>query len=140
MSSPGPEDAAQEDAAKVIAERAPGFTPRVGIVLGSGLGGLAERIEDPVTISYADLPGFKHPGVHGHAGQLVLGTLGGERVACMQGRVHLYEGSGPAAIRLPIRTLKLAGCETLFLTCAAGSLGIEVGPGRVMPITHNINM
>ena len=132
--------ATPEDAAKVIAERAPGFTPRVGIVLGSGLGGLAERIEDPVTISYADLPGFPRPGVHGHAGQLVLGTLGGERVACMQGRVHLYEGTGPAAIKLPIRTLKLAGCETLFLTCAAGSLRTEVGPGRLMAITDHINM
>jgi xanthosine phosphorylase len=142
MSSPAatPEDAAPEDAAKVIAERAPGFTPRVGIVLGSGLGGLADRIEDAVTISYADLPGFPRPGVHGHAGQLVLGTLGGERVACMQGRVHLYEGTGPAAIKLPIRTLKLAGCETLFLTCAAGSLRTEVGPGRLMAITDHINM
>ncbi|MGF7210762.1 xanthosine phosphorylase [Skermanella aerolata] len=137
MSSPA---ATPADAAKVIAERAPGFKPRVGIVLGSGLGGLADRIEDAVTISYADLPGFPRPGVHGHAGQLVLGKLGGEPVACMQGRVHLYEGTGPAAIKLPIRTLKLVGCETLFLTCAAGSLRTEVGPGRLMAITDHINM
>src|SRR5215218_7591499 len=100
MSTPAP-----EDAVRIIAERAPGFTPRVGIVLGSGLGGLAERIENPVTISYADLPGFPRPGVHGHAGQLVLGKLGGQSVACMQGRVHLYEGTGSAVIKLPIRTL-----------------------------------
>lgn len=132
--------ATPHDAAAVIAERAPGFTPRVGIVLGSGLGGLADRIADAVAISYADLPGFPRPGVHGHAGRLVLGTLGGQKVACMQGRVHLYEGAGPAAIRLPIRALKLAGCETLFLTCAAGSLRTEVGPGRLMAITDHINM
>ena len=97
MSTP----AAPEDAAKVIAERAPAFTPRVGIVLGSGLGGLAERIEDPVTISYADLPGFPRPGVHGHAGQLVLGTLGGERGGLHAGPRPSLRGHGPRRHQAP---------------------------------------
>ena len=82
-------------AAAAIAERAPGFTPRIGIVLGSGLGELAGAVERRAAIAYGDLAGFPRPGVEGHAGSLVLGTLGGARVACMQGRSHLYGGHAP---------------------------------------------
>ncbi len=132
--------AESHDAAAVIAARRPGFTPRVGLVLGSGLGGLALRIADPTIIPYAELPGFPVPTIHGHAGRLVLGMLGGQPVACLQGRVHLYEGVGFGALRTLVRTLRLTGCDTLFLTCAAGSLRPAVGPGRLMAISDHINL
>ncbi len=127
-------------AAAAIMQRAGAFRPEVGLVLGSGLGHLAERIADPLIIPYAEIPGFPVPGVHGHAGQLVLGHLGGRRVACLQGRVHAYEGKGGEPIRTLIRTLKLIGCTTLFLTCAAGSLRTEVQPGALMTIADHINL
>ena len=127
-------------AAAEILHRAPGFRPRIGIVLGSGLGGLADRIADAVAIPYTELDGFPVPSVEGHAGRLVLGHLGGQAVACMQGRVHAYEGNGFDALKTAIRALKLAGCDTLVLTCAAGSLRVEVGPGRLMAISDHLNM
>ncbi|HYH19514.1 MAG TPA: purine-nucleoside phosphorylase [Azospirillum sp.] len=127
-------------AASEIKVRAPGRLPRVGIVLGSGLGGIAGRVEDAVVIPYGELPGFPQPGVEGHAGRLVVGRLAGTGVAVLQGRVHAYEGTGFAALRTAIRALKLAGVETLVLTCAAGSLRTEVGPGRLMIVADHINM
>lgn len=132
--------ASPEQAAAAVRERAPGFAPKVGIVLGSGLGGLAGRIEPVAAISYADLPGFPQPRVHGHAGRLVLGRLGGVEVACLQGRVHLYEERGGEGPKTLVRTLRLIGCDTLFLTCAAGSLRREVGPGALMAISDHINL
>lgn len=119
-----------------IAERA----PRVGIVLGSGLGAVADALEDPESISYADLPDFPAPSVHGHAGTLWLGSLGGTPVACLQGRKHIYEGGDPGAMRGPVRALKAAGAETLFVTNAAGSLDAAVGPGSLMAISDHINL
>jgi len=129
-----------ERAAAEIGTRAPGARPRVGIVLGSGLGGIADRVEDAVALSYAELPGFPVPAVEGHAGRLVLGRLGAQDVAVMQGRVHAYEGAGFGALKTAIRALRLSGCDTLVLTCAAGSLRTEVGPGRLMLITDHINL
>jgi xanthosine phosphorylase len=120
----------------VIARRA----PRLGIILGSGLGAVAEALEDAETISYADLPGFPAPSVHGHAGTLALGTLSGVPVACLQGRRHVYEGGDPGAMRGPVRALKAAGAEALFVTNAAGSLDAGVGPGSLMAISDHINM
>lgn len=127
-------------AAAVIAERAPGFAPRVGVVLGSGLGALADAVERATAIDYRELPGFPQPGVEGHAGRLVLGTLGGARVACMQGRAHLYEGHDPAALAAPVRALKLAGCEILLLTNAAGSLNHDIRPGSLMMLIDHVNL
>lgn len=127
-------------AAADILHRAPGHRPRVGLVLGSGLGGVANRIANAVAIPYAELSGFPLPSVAGHAGRLVVGTLGGVEVACMQGRVHAYEGNGFDALKTAIRALKLAGCDTLVLTAAAGSLRTEVGPGRLMAITDHLNL
>src|SRR5436305_9997139 len=123
------------DAATVLAERAPGFTPRLGIVLGSGLGGLAAALEDTVVVSYGDLRGFPVPGIAGHQGQVVLGTLGGLPVACLQGRRHVYEGGDPGAMRAPVRTLRALGAEALLVTNAAGSLRGEFGPGRRMAVS-----
>jgi xanthosine phosphorylase len=122
--------------AAALAERA----PRVGIVLGSGLGAVAEAVEDAVVVSYDELPGFPRPGVEGHAGRAVLGILGGVPVAVLQGRAHLYEGGDLDAVRTPVRALRAAGAEILILTNAAGSLRPEVGPGSLMAITDHINL
>ena len=127
-------------AAEVIAERAPGHRPRLGLILGSGLGGLADALESAVAIDYADLPGFPQPGVAGHGGRLVLGTLAGLPVACFQGRRHIYEGGDPGAMRAPVRALKHAGAVALLATNAAGSLRPENPPGSLMAIADHINM
>lgn len=94
----------------IIHAHKPAFTPRVAFILGSGLGALADQIEDAVAISYEKLPGFPVSTVHGHAGELVLGHLAGVPVACMKGRGHFYEGRGMAVMTDAIRTLKLLGC------------------------------
>jgi xanthosine phosphorylase len=119
-----------------LAERA----PRLGIILGSGLGAVAEALEDAVAIPYTELPDFPQPSVHGHAGSLALGTLSGVPVACLQGRRHVYEGGDPGAMRGPVRALQAAGAEALFVTNAAGSLDADVGPGSLMAISDHINM
>jgi xanthosine phosphorylase len=126
-------------AAAVIGERAR-ERPRLGIVLGSGLGGLADALEDPVAIGYDELPGFPEPGVAGHGGRLVLGRLGGLPVAALQGRRHIYEGGEPTGMAAPVRALKRAGADALFLTNAAGSLREENGPGSLMAIADHINL
>lgn len=123
-------------AGAVLAEHA----PRIGIVLGSGLGEVADAVEDPVVVGYDELPGFPRPGVEGHAGRAVLGVVGGVPVAVLQGRAHLYEGGDVEALRAPVRALQAAGAEILILTNAAGSLRPEVGPGRLMAIIDHINV
>jgi xanthosine phosphorylase len=129
-----------QTALDVIRAAAPGFRPRVGLVLGSGLGGLTREIKDAVVLPYAGLPDFPLPSVEGHAGQLVLGRLAGLPIACLQGRAHLFEGMPAAAINIPVRTLKGLGCDLLILTSAAGSLRIEVGGGEIVLITDHINL
>ncbi|MFC4273450.1 purine-nucleoside phosphorylase [Sneathiella chungangensis] len=126
-------------AADFVKKAAPGFTPRVGIVLGSGLGDLAEKIEMVASIDYETIPDFPRSSVEGHAGRLILGRLGGMAVACMQGRVHYYEGVNPQDLALPIRMLKLLGIEILLLTNAAGSFKKKMGPGSLMMIKDHIN-
>ena len=115
-------------------------SPRVGVVLGSGLGAVADAVEDATVVSYADLPGFPRPSVAGHAGQAVIGRIGGVPVTVLQGRAHLYEGGDPEAIRVPVRALRAAGASVLVLTNAAGSLHPGVGPGSLMAITDHINL
>src|SRR6201996_1019515 len=114
--------------------------PRVGVILGSGLGAVADAVIDPVVIGYEELPGFPRPTVQGHAGRAVLGRLSGVPVAVLQGRAHLYEGGPVDALREPVRALRAAGAEILVLTNAAGSLRPEVGPGQLMAITDHINL
>ncbi len=126
--------------AAIIRERCPHIAPRVGLILGSGLGDLADRIENAVALPYEDLPGFPKPSVEGHSGRLVLGHLENLPIACLQGRVHLYEGGPASAIKLPIHVLKALGCETVIVTNAAGSLRQEVAPGSVVLIEDHINM
>ncbi|MBN2689651.1 MAG: purine-nucleoside phosphorylase [Gammaproteobacteria bacterium] len=125
---------------EVIHEVKPNFTPKMAIVLGSGLGKLAEEVQDSVVISYEKLPGFPQPGgVAGHAGKLHLGMLHGVPVACLQGRAHWYEGN-MEPIKVIIRTMKLLGCEMLIQTNAVGSLRKEMQPGSLMAIQDHINM
>jgi xanthosine phosphorylase len=126
-------------AAAVVMGKAPGFRPRVGLVLGSGLGALADQVQDAVVVGFGELPGFPVPSVEGHHGRLVLGRLGGQDVACLQGRVHLYEGHPPQAVVPLVRTLKLLGCETYFATNAAGALDPDAVPGQLMLINDHIN-
>ena len=117
-----------------------GSASRVGVILGSGLGGFTDSVEGAMSIAYEDLPGFPRPSVEGHSGRLVLGTVGGLPIACLQGRVHLYEGKPASATNIMIRTLADLGCETLIVTNAAGSLRPEVGPGSLVLIEDHINM
>ena len=127
-------------AAEIIKERAPGFTPRLGMVLGSGLGALAEGIKNPVVIPYKDLPGFPHNiNVKGYGHSLTLGQLNGTNVVCLQGRSHTYESESYEEVKTYIRTLKLIGCEILFATNASGSLHAHIQPGSLMMITDHIN-
>ena len=109
-------------------------------MLGSGLGALADAIQTAAVIDYHDLPGFPQPSVSGHAGRLVLGTLAGVPVACLQGRVHLYEGRPAADVASLVGGLAALGCHTLLLTNAAGSLKPEVGPGRLVLLLDHINL
>src|SRR4051794_1725667 len=128
-----------EQAATALIDRA-GRAPRVGIVLGSGLGAVADAVRDANALPYDELPGFPRPTVAGHAGRAVIGDLNGVTVAVLQGRRHLYEGGDPEPIRTPIRALRAAGADTLILTNAAGSLRPELGPGRLMAISDHINL
>jgi xanthosine phosphorylase len=115
------------------------FQPRAALILGSGLGVLAEQMADAVAIGFDELPGFPISTVHGHAGQLVMGTLAGVQVVCLKGRGHFYEGYGMGVMTSAVRTLKLLGCEFLFVTNAAGSLRPEVDAGSLVALTDHIN-
>lgn len=127
-----------ETVAKII-EQLRGRHPRVALVLGSGLGGLIDEVEDAIRIPYSDLPGFPHSGVTGHAGLLVSGRLGATDVLMLAGRVHYYESGIPAAMRPVLEALAAIGIEELILTNAAGSLDENMAPGSVMLITDHIN-
>jgi purine-nucleoside phosphorylase len=113
--------------------------PKLGLVLGSGLGGLVDIIEDAVAIPYGDLAGFPHPGVSGHAGKLIIGRIGGLPVAVMAGRAHYYESGNAGVMRPALETLKALGVEAMILTNAAGGIRPHLGPGTVMLITDHIN-
>lgn len=117
-----------------------GLSPKIAVVLGSGLGGLAERVSGAVEIPYSLLPGFPRPTVQGHDGRLIAGTVDGVPVLFCKGRVHLYEGVGARPIKVMIRTLKMLGVEVLFLSNAAGSLRTDVPAGGLMVIRDHINL
>src|SRR5260370_16390035 len=104
------------EAAAAIRERAKGFHPQVGLILGSGLGSFADQFDSAVAIPYGDLPHFPRSSVSGHAGQLVLGSVAGQRVVAMQGRVHFYEGYSPAEVVFPVPALSALGIRSLLVT------------------------
>jgi purine-nucleoside phosphorylase len=127
-------------AADIIRDRAGAAPIALGLVLGSGLGGLGDRIGGAVRIPYGELPGFPASGVTGHAGALIVGDLGGARVACLAGRAHYYEHGDARAMRGPIEALAALGVGALFLSNAAGSTRPEMGPGSLMVIADHISI
>ncbi|MBQ8061380.1 MAG: purine-nucleoside phosphorylase [Bacteroidales bacterium] len=116
-----------------------GLEPKVGIVLGSGLGRLSDEIEDPVVIPYKAIPGFPVSTAIGHKGNFIVGTLGGKTVIAMQGRLHYYEGYDMDTVTLPIRVMKVLGIEYLFVSNAAGGVNTSFSTGDLMIITDHIN-
>jgi purine-nucleoside phosphorylase len=116
------------------------LVPEIGIVLGSGLGGLADDLEDAVAIFFADLPGWPAATAPGHRGRLLLGRLGGRPVVMLQGRFHLYEGNDPGLVIQPVLLFRALGARLVVLTNAAGGLDPSFGPGTLMVMTDHINM
>ncbi|MDR6998620.1 purine-nucleoside phosphorylase [Neobacillus niacini] len=114
-------------------------TPKIGLILGSGLGVLADEIIDPVKIPYHEIPEFPVSTVEGHAGQLVFGSLSGAEVVAMQGRFHFYEGYSMDKVTFPVRVMKELGVEMLIVTNAAGGVNESFSPGDLMIITDHIN-
>lgn len=130
---------AARDAAAVIRPRI-AAAPRVGIILGSGLGGIASLIDGAVRIPYREVPGFPAATVVGHAGELVAGTLAGTPVVALSGRFHMYEGHDAGLAGFPVRVLHALGARTLIVSNAAGGARESLGPGSIMLISDHINM
>ena len=128
-----------DQAADAIRARS-SYSPRIGLILGSGLNSLADSVQKADIIPYSDLPNWPVSTVEGHAGRLVIGELEGQVVFVMQGRIHFYEGYGMSAIMLPVRVMNRLGLEMLFVTNAAGGVNPEFVPGDVMLITDNLNL
>lgn len=126
-------------AISVLVRQLDGLAPQTAIVLGSGLGPVADEVENPVRIPYADLDGFPHGGVSGHASEVVAGHWQGTPVLLLSGRAHYYEKGDASAMRGPLEALHGIGVQRLILTNAAGSLREDMPPGSVMQITDHIN-
>ena len=123
-----------------IKSKTNGFEPEVGIVLGSGLGGLVNVIDTQYSIPYAEIPNFPVSTVAGHQGKLILGTLSGRRVVAMQGRFHYYEGYSTKEVTFPIRVLKYLGIKLLVLSNASGGVNPDFRVSDIMFITDHINL
>jgi purine-nucleoside phosphorylase len=132
-------DAAMQTA-DVIRKRIGDVVPEIGIVLGSGLGGLADEIADVVSIPFADVPGFPAPTVVGHAGALLSGTLSGRNVIALSGRFHMYEGHPPQLAAFPVRVMHALGAHTYFASNAAGGIRRDLSAGDLMIIEDHINL
>ncbi|HEX6397363.1 MAG TPA: purine-nucleoside phosphorylase, partial [Steroidobacteraceae bacterium] len=117
-----------------------GATPDVAIVLGSGLGDFADGLKDAITTPYGDIPNWPASAVIGHAGKLVVGTLGGKRVAALSGRAHFYEGHDLRTVTFATRVMWMLGLRTLILTNAAGGINTAFKPGTLMVIDDHINL
>lgn len=130
----------QASEAAAAIRRAISFDPEVGVVLGSGLGGLVDQLIDPVTLAYEAIPHFPIPTVAGHAGRLVAGRLAGVPTVMLQGRFHGYEGHEPGVVTLPVRVLQRLGVRTLILTAATGGIRTDLGPGQLVCLTDHLNL
>ncbi len=128
-----------DKAADAIRKRT-SYRPRVGLILGSGLNGLADSVQKAAVIPYGELPNWPVSTVQGHAGRLVIGDLEGQTALVMQGRIHFYEGYSMSQITLPVRVMLRLGLEMMFVTNAAGGVNPEFTPGDVMLITDNLNL
>ena len=126
------------ESADFLESRLKGFRPKVAMVLGSGLGYLGDEVSDPIIVPYGEIPHFKHSTAPGHKGQLVFGMLAGQPVAVMQGRMHHYEGYSYEEVGYAVRVLRLLGCDTLFVTNAAGGVNWSFKAGDLMLITDQI--
>jgi purine-nucleoside phosphorylase len=140
VSAADPRAPAIEAAAEAVRTRIGAGAPRVAIVLGSGLGQLADAVTQPVRIGYADIPGFPKPGVAGHKGELVAGSLEGVPVLVQSGRFHLYEGHPIETTALPVRVFARLGIRTLVVTNAAGGIRSTFRPGTLMLISDHVNL
>lgn len=127
------------EAAEYVRQQIGDLKPEVGIVLGSGLGKLADSISDPLTIPYKTIPGFPVSTAIGHMGNFIVGKLGGKTVIAMQGRIHFYEGYPMELVTLPIRVMKVIGIKYLFVSNAAGGVNYNFKIGDLMIITDHIN-
>ncbi|MBO8170613.1 MAG: purine-nucleoside phosphorylase [Bacillaceae bacterium] len=127
-----------EEAASYIRDHL-SFLPEVGLILGSGLGVLADEIEDAVKLDYEDIPHFPVSTVEGHAGKLVIGHLNGKKVVAMQGRFHYYEGYSMSEVTFPLYVMKELGVRAMIITNAAGGMNRNFSPGDLMIITDHIN-
>jgi purine-nucleoside phosphorylase len=114
--------------------------PKVAVVLGSGLGVLADRLTDPVVIPYVEIPHFPAPSVHGHRGNLVVGKLGTTPIVALQGRFHYYEGHDLDAVTFYVRVLKAFGVQTLILTAATGGINLDYHPGDIVCLSDHLNL
>ncbi|HYM84639.1 MAG TPA: purine-nucleoside phosphorylase, partial [Candidatus Dormibacteraeota bacterium] len=128
------------DRLEAAVRRRSDLRPAVGVVLGSGLGGLADAVSDAVAISFDELPGWPPATAPGHVGRLLLGRLDGVPVAMLQGRLHLYEGNDPGLVVQPVLLMGRLGARTIVLTNAAGGVDPEYGPGTLMVIADHLNL
>ena len=129
-----------QESADFIRAKIGSFAPKVAMVLGSGLGFLGDEVEDPICVSYRDIPHFKASTAPGHKGRLVFGTLRGRNVAVMQGRMHHYEGYSYEEVGYAVRVLRLLGCDTLVVTNAAGGVNLDFQAGDLMLTTDHIKI
>jgi purine-nucleoside phosphorylase len=129
-----------QECVAVVKQRASGLAPKAAVILGSGLGDFADSLQNKVVIPYAELPHFPHSSVVGHAGRLVLGTLEGQPLVAMQGRVHFYEGYEPWQVAFPARVLCALKPNGLVVTNAAGGINLDFKVGDLMAITDHINL
>jgi purine-nucleoside phosphorylase len=127
------------EAAAFLKSRLAGLAPRIGIVLGSGLGAVADAVSDPIPVPYAEIPHFPQSTVEGHSGRIIAGKLGGEPVIVMQGRVHYYEGYTPAQVTFPMRVLGALGVRGVVLTNAAGGIREGYRIGQLVALSDHIN-
>ena len=137
---PPSEQPARLDALEAAVRRHSDLVPEVGIVLGSGLGGLADELDDAVAIPFADLPGWPAATAPGHVGRLLLGRLAGRPVVMLQGRFHLYEGNAPGLVVQPVLLFGRLGAKVVVLTNASGGLDPSFGPGTLMVIRDHLNL
>jgi purine-nucleoside phosphorylase len=137
---PPAEQPARLDALEAAVRARTDLVPVAGIVLGSGLGGLADDVEDPVAIPFEDLPGWPAATAPGHVGRLLLGRLAGTPVVMLQGRFHVYEGNDPGLVVEPVLLFKRLGARLVVLTNAAGGIDPAFGPGTLMVIRDHLNL
>ena len=128
------------EAAAFLKARLASLSPRIGIVLGSGLGAVADVVTGPVVVPYAEIPHFPRSTVEGHMGRIVAGLLGGVPVVVMQGRVHFYEGYSPEEVTFPLRVLGALGIRAVVLTCAAGGIAEGYQVGQLVALGDHINL